>query len=118
MIPDHDVAGPEEGCQLLLDIGAKAFVVDRAVEDAWRGEPVAAQRAEKGQRVPVAMWGEAAQALPFRSPAAQRGHVGLDPGLVEEDEPSWIEAALPRAPALASAGDVGARLLKSEQRFF
>ena len=51
------------GDELLLDIGAEALAVDRPVEDARRGEPVAAQRAEEGQRAPVAMRGEAAQAL-------------------------------------------------------
>jgi hypothetical protein len=66
----------------------------------------------------MAVRGEAAQALSPRSPAAQRSHVGLDPGLVDEDQPCGIEAALPRSPALASAGDIGPRLFKGEQRFF
>jgi len=32
-------------------------------------------------------------------PTPQRGHAGLDPGLIDEDQTSWIEAALPRSPA-------------------
>jgi hypothetical protein len=53
---------------------------------------------------------------PF-SPAAQRGHVGLDPGLVDEDQPPG--SSRPARPASAAApGDVGAGLLKGEQRFF
>ena len=106
------------GDELLLDIGAEALAVDRPVEDARRGKPVAAQRAEEGQRAPVAMRGEAAQALASRPPAAQRSHVGLDPGLVDEDQPPRIEAGLPGSPALPPAGNVGAGLLKGEQRFF
>jgi hypothetical protein len=66
----------------------------------------------------MAMWGEAAQALAFRSPPAQRRHVGLDPGLVDEDEAPRIEAILPGSPAPTSASDVFASLLKREQRFF
>jgi len=66
----------------------------------------------------VAMWGEATQALALRSPAAQRGHVGLDPGLVDEDEPGRIEAPLSRLPPPTPAGDVGTGLFKGEQRFF
>jgi hypothetical protein len=118
IIHDDDVAGFQVGDELLLHIGAEAFTVDRAVEDAWSGKPVAAERAEKGQRAPVAMRGEAAQALAFWSPAAQRGHVGLDPSLVDEDQPPRVEAGLPRSPTLPSAGNVGAGLLKGEQRFF
>jgi hypothetical protein len=43
----------------------------------------------------VAMRSEAAQALAFRSPTAQRRHVGLDPGLVDEDEAPGIQTILP-----------------------
>ena len=93
------------------------MAVDRTVEDARSGKPVAAQGAEEGQRAPVAMRGEAAQALASRSPAASRSHVGLDPGLVDEDQPPRVEAGLPGSPTLPSAGNVGAGLLKGEQRF-
>jgi hypothetical protein len=40
------------------------------------------------------------------------------PEEVNKDQPAWIEAALPGAPALTPAGDIGAGLLKSKQRFF
>jgi hypothetical protein len=103
---------------LLLDIGAEASAVDRSVEDTRRREPVAAERGEEGQRAPMAVRSEAAQALAFRSPPAPRRHVGLDPGLVDEDQPSRVEPGLPGSPALAPARDIGASLLKGEQRFF
>jgi hypothetical protein len=60
---------------------------------------------------------EAAQASSFRCPSAQRSHVGLDSGLVDEDEPLRIKARLP-SPASPSAGHIKAALLKSEQRVF
>jgi hypothetical protein len=53
VIHDDDVAGFENRHELLLDIGAEAFTVDRAVEDARGGEPVAAQGAEE---VRVCQW--------------------------------------------------------------
>jgi hypothetical protein len=43
IIHDDDVAGFEEWNELLFDIGAEAFAVDWAVEDARRRELVAAQ---------------------------------------------------------------------------
>jgi hypothetical protein len=103
---------------LLLDIGAEALAVDWSVEDARRREPIPAQRAEEGQCAPVAVRSQAAQPLAFRPPTAQRSHVGLDPGLIDEDQALGIEAALPGSPSLAPAGNVSARLLKGEQRFF
>ena len=66
----------------------------------------------------MAVRSEAAQALSPWPPAAKRGHVGLDPRLVDEDQTRRIETTLPRLPALAATGNVGPGLLKSEQRFF
>ena len=59
-----------------------------------------------------------AQPLALGSPAAQRGHVGLDPGLVDEHQAVWIEAILQAAPALPPPRDVRPALLKGEQCFF
>ena len=118
IVHDDDVAQFQDGHELLFDIGVKTPAIDRSIEDTRCGEAVAAQCTEEGQCAPVAMRGGAAQALAFRPPASQRGHVGLDPCLVDKDQPTRIEAALPGAPALTIAGDIGAGLLKGEQRFF
>jgi hypothetical protein len=64
------------------------------------------------------MWSQAPQPLALRPPTARRSHVGLDPGLVDEDQALGIEAGLPGSPSLAPASNIGARLLKGEQRFF
>jgi hypothetical protein len=66
----------------------------------------------------VTVRSEAAQARPFGSPASQRSHVGLNPGLIDEDEPTRIEPGLPGSPALAPTRDVGASLFEREQCFF
>ena len=117
-VHDDDIAGFEHGQELLLDIGAEASAVDRSVEDTRRGEPVAAQRAEEGQGAPMTMRGEAAQPLALWPPSPQRRHIGLDPGLVDEDQPPRVEPRLPGSPALAPARNVSAGLLKGEQGFF
>jgi len=73
------------------------------------------------RKVSVRQWpcgGEASQAFAFRPPAAQWRHVGLDPGLVDEDQSPRIEPRLPGSPAAALARDIGAGLLKGEQCFF
>ena len=118
IVHDDDITGFERQDEVLLDIGTEAGAVDRPIEDAGCGKPIMAQRAEEGQRAPMAMWRKPAQPLALRSPAAQRRHVGLDPGLVDEDQLVRIEARLQRAPALPPADDTSPRLLKREQRFF
>jgi len=62
----------------------------------------------------MAVWCEAPYPLALRSPPAQWSHVGLDPGLVDEDQALWIQAGLPRLPAATSLSDIGATLLKGE----
>lgn len=118
IVHHDDVAGPEHRYELLLDIGAEALAVDWPVEDTRSRETVAAQSAKEGQRAPVAMRSQAAQAFAFLSPAAQRRHIGLDPGLVDENQPARVEAGLPGSPALPAPCNVSAGLLKGEQRFF
>jgi hypothetical protein len=46
------------------------------------------------------------------------GHVGLGPGLVDEDEPRGIEPSLIALPALTPPFDVGTVLLGRVQAFF
>lgn len=118
VVHNDDVAGFKDGHELLLYIGTEALAVDRSVEDTRCRQPVAAQRAEEGQCAPMAVRSEAAQALAFRLPAAQRRHVGLDPRLIDEDQPSWVEAGLQGSPAPPPPRDVSTHLLKGEQRFF
>lgn len=86
IIHDDDVAWLEDGNQLLLDIGTKAQAVDRAVEDTRRCQPIVPQCTEECQSAPVAVWRKRPQTPAFWSPAPDGCHVGLDPGLVDEDE--------------------------------
>lgn len=118
IVHDDDVAGSEGRHQLLVDVGAEALAVDRAVEDAGSGQAITAKCPEEGQGTPAAVRREAAQPPTFRAPAAQGRHVGADPGLVDEDEAFGVEPALPGLPASTPAGNVRPTLLKSEQRFF
>jgi hypothetical protein len=46
------------------------------------------------------------------------GHIGLGPGLVDEDQAVRIKTPLILLPLGAPAGDVGAVLLGGEQAFF
>ena len=118
IVHHDDVAGFECRHEKLLDIGSEAFAVDRAVEDTRCGEPITAQRAEEGERAPVAVRGKAPEAFAPRPPAPKRRHVGLDPGFVDKDQPLRIETGLKGSPALAPPRYIGAGLLKGEQRFF
>src|SRR6201986_2404071 len=94
IVHDDDVARLELRDENLLNIGAEAFAVDWAVEQARGREAVTAQGAKECQRPPMTMWREATHALAFWPPSAQWGHVGLDPGLIDKDQASGIEVGL------------------------
>jgi hypothetical protein len=46
------------------------------------------------------------------------GHVGLHPGLVDEDQSLWVNLVLVLFPLQAPARDVGPVLLAGAQAFF
>lgn len=118
IVHDDDIAGLEHRHELLLDICTEARPIDRSIEDARSGQAVASKRPEECQCAPVAVRGKAVQALAFCAPAIEWGHVGLDPGFIDEDQSIGIKARLKAVPASPAAGDVGTGLLKGEQRFF
>jgi hypothetical protein len=95
IVHDDDIAGLEHRQELLRDIGAEAFAVNWPIEDTRGREAIAAERSKESQCAPVTVRCEGTQALALWSPSAQRRHVGLDPGLIDEDQPAGIEAGLP-----------------------
>jgi hypothetical protein len=95
IVHDDDVALIQDRNELLFDIGAEAFAIDWAIEDARGRELVAAQGPKESKCTPVAMWREAPQARALWSPSAQRSHAGFDPGFIDKYEAAWIEAGLP-----------------------
>src|SRR3954464_5784967 len=118
IVQDDDVARFQLRDEDGLDVAAEDGAVDRPVDDPGRADPVMAVRGDEGERTPVAGGGLRVQALAARSPAADRCQVGLNPGLVEEDQAARIDFRLMPLPALALTRDVGPILLARPQRFF
>ena len=118
IVEDDDVAWVEGRREHLLDIGGEEFAVDRPVDNAGSIDPVMPQSRDEGERLPVAIRNLGGETLAFWSPAAQRRHVGLHPGLVDEDQPAGSDPALVGLPALALPGDVRPVLLRRQSGFF
>lgn len=118
IVHHHDVSLLQGGSEHLLDIDAEALAVDRPLDHPGGIDPVTAQGREEGGGVPMAEGGVALEARAAGAPAPQGRHVGLDPGLIDEDEAGGVDARLIFQPLLASAGDVRAALLAGDQRLF
>jgi hypothetical protein len=118
VVEDDDIARSQGRNENLFDIGEEAGSVDRAVEDARRDNPIGAQSGEEGQGFPMAVGNARREPPPFRAPTAQRRHVRLGPGLVDEDKARRIDPALMTLPPRAAAGDVRPILFGRQNAFF
>ena len=118
IVEDDDVTGWEGRNQELLDLGQELLAVDWAPEETRCIDPVMTQGGEEGERAPTAMRRLADQPVAARTPAAQGGHVGLGPGLVDKNQTPGIDARLAGLPLQAAPGDIRAVLLSRERSFF
>ena len=118
IVEDHDVALGKGRRQYLLDVEGEELPVDRAIDDPWGIDAIDPQGGDEGECLPVTVRDARREAPTPRSPAAQRRHVGLDPGLIEEGEPFRIDAMLMGLPALPLASDVRPILLGRHDAFF
>lgn len=118
IVEDDDIALFQGWSERLLDPVGEDATIDRSIEDQWRDDAVVAQSSQKGQCLPMAMRHLVDQRLTSRAPAVGAGHVGFDPGLVDEDQAVWIKPMLMALPSGAEPGDPGPILLARHQRFF
>ena len=118
VVHDDDVAGLQRRHQELLHIGPEALAVDRAVDDAGGRDAIVAQRREEGHGAPMAVRHLGMQRRAAAMPAVGARHVGLGPGLVDEDEAGRIDAPLVALPPAPPPRDVRPILLAGEDGFF
>src|ERR1700694_4234755 len=118
IVHDDDVAWPQRRDKNLFDIEQETLAVDRPVDEPWSCDAIVTQCGQEGHGLPVAMRHLGFEPLAARSPAPQRSHVGLRPGLVDEHQGAGVDPVLIRRPLRAAAGDIGTVLLGGDQRLF
>ena len=102
----------------LVDVLAEGLAIDRAIDEPRRLDTIMPKGGQEGHGRPSAMGHLGREALPARAPAAQRRHIGLGPGLIDEDEASGIDPILISLPLLASPRHVGTIALAGDQCLF
>ena len=118
IIDDDNVAGFEGGNEKLLHIGREADGVDGAIEDRRGVNPVMAKGGQEGHGFPVTIRGFGFEPLSPSAPPVGPRHVGLGPGLVDEDQTPGIDPSLIALPALAPPRYVRPVLLAGQHAFF
>ena len=118
IVHDDDVTRLQGRDEDLLDVGSKAVAVDWAIENPWSVDPVVAQRGQEGRGLPVAVRDLGREPHAAGCPAPQRRHVGLGPGLVDEDQALRLDPALILCPLRPPVGDVGTIAFAGDHAFF
>lgn len=118
IVQDDDIACLQRRNEALPDPSGERSTIDGPVEHTGCDDAVSAQPGQKGQGLPVTMRNPGDQRLPALAPATGAGHVGLDPGFVDEDKPFRIKAMLVRLPARPEPGNLRSVLLARHQCFF
>ena len=115
VVQDDHIAFAQGRRELGLDVGIERRAVHGTVDDPGRVQPVVAQRRDKRLRAPVAEGRVIDQPLPARRPAGGLGHVGFQPGFVNEAnafQHMRHEGLAVHDPDMPLAGHLGALLLK------
>lgn len=92
IVDDHYVARAERWEEHFFDVKQEALAVDGTIDEPGRVDAVMPQSGEKRHSVPMAIRRLGPETRSDRRPAAQGRHIGLGPGLVDEDEPRRINA--------------------------
>ena len=117
IVHDNHVTGLEGRQQKLAHIGEESRAVDRAVQHARGVDPVTAQRRKKGLGPPSTVWRLADEACPTLAPSAQRRHIRLHPGFINENQPGRLNPALILAPLHPPPRDRRTVLFAGERGF-
>ena len=118
VVHDDDIARLQGRQQELFHVDFEALAVDGAVNDAGSRDAIVSQGGEEGHGAPMAMRHLGMQRRTAAMPAMGARHVGLGPGLVDEDEACRIDAALMPPPPAPPPRDVRSILLAGEDGFF
>ena len=118
---DDDIAPPEAWGELGADIAVECGTIHGSLDDPGGNKLMAAQAGDEGLRLPLAERSVGDEPFSLQAASAQGRHVGLDAGLVDEDQPCRLtahERLAAVAPRPADRLDVSTFFLRRQQRFF
>lgn len=121
IVEDDDVALGQCWGELGLDVEIEGDAIHGLVDDPWCGQAMAAQAGDEALSLPMPEGGRGGQPLPTRAAAPQPDHLGVDRGLVDEDDAVRLEphqGLAARDPELTLLSNVRACAFRCHQRFF
>ena len=106
VVGDDDVAGVQGRHQDLVDVGAEALAIDRAVEDPRCGQPRDPQRGEKRAGLPAPAGGVVVDARAARCPTVPPKQIVGAAGFVQKHEVGDVPGRRRRVPRDPRGRDV------------
>ena len=117
IVGNDDVAGLQGRHQDLVDVGAEALAIDRAVEDPRCGQPRDPQRGEKRAGLPAPAGGVVVDARATRCPAVPPKQIGGAAGFVQQHEVGDVPGRRRRVPRDPRGRDVRPIVFGRADRF-
>src|SRR5262249_1410457 len=118
IVHDDDVAWLQGGDEDALDISSEVLAIDWTIKDPWGVNPVMAQGDQESRGLPVAVRDLGIEPLATRRPSPQGRHVGLGPGLVDEDRTLRVNWVLIVGPLRPPPGNVRTIAFAGDDAFF
>ena len=116
---EHDhVPTAQRRHQDLVDIRAKAGVVDRSIEDRRRRDAVGPERGDHRVRLPMPARRVITESRATRTATVSAQQIGGHAAFIEEDVLPHIAQRQPISPAAALSDDVGSPLFVGVDGFF
>ena len=118
VVHDDHVARPQRRREMLFDPTGEELAVDGSLNAERRDEARRTHRPQEGRRLPAGVRNLRPQPASARAASVGPRHVGLGPGLVDEDDSIGIQRQLLGRPLPTRQDDVLAILLDGDQRLF
>ena len=118
VVGNDDVAWLQSRHQDLVDVGAEALAIDRAVEDPRGGQPRDPHRGEKRAGLPAPAGDVVVDARATRCPAVPPKQIGGAAGFVQKHEVGDVPGRRRRVPRDPRCRDVRPIVFGRADRFF
>ena len=118
VIEDHDVAGLQRGHEDLFDVGEETRIIDRAIEDGRRADPLEPQRTDDGVRLPVAAGRVIVKPLPAWTAAVAAQEIRRHATFIQEHILAHVADRQPVIPPATLRDHVRPALLVGVYGFF
>jgi hypothetical protein len=118
IVEDDDIAHPQRRDEDLLNVCEECRVIDRAVEDRGRQQPVDAQSGHDRVRLPMAARRVIAETHAARTAAIAAQQIGRYPRFIDEDERASVVQRLRGVPPATGGRDVRSALFVGVYGFF